>query len=324
MAPGSWDFSHNLGPNRCVFSGDDLTIWLKAGNRRVFRRVAFTDCDFQGYFSHSAQLVFDDCIFVGCDFGLSTWTNVKFSKCAFKRVSFGQTKFDNCEFRTCDWEDIGISPNALELTSTYFSSSAKFIGAAATNLSADILAKNGVTVMGQGLRLEVTKATVARRVLKMLQEEGDEIAFYDAVKTFQLQHCVSGRATAILVLTDSKELLRRKVLSMLSICSWTIEGLILRTFGAASGWGATVTRPALFSIFNLAMFALIYQFLCSPTKQASSIQRAFDISIIAGYTNYGAESDTLTVCMQNMQIFLSSVLCAITFATIINRLSRVR
>lgn len=324
MAAGQWDFSHNRGPTRCHFDGADLTKEIKIGLSRVFREVVFTDCDFQGYFSHSAQLVFDNCRFIGFDFGLSTWINVKFSNCKFTRVSFGQTKFENCEFRSCDWVKIGISPNALEFTSTYFSSSAEFISAAFTNLDKDVLDKNKTNARDQTLRLEVTKATIARRILKMLQQEGDELAFYDAVRTFQLQHCRSGKSTATQTFFDVKEKKYTRALACLSIVSWTLEGIILRVFGAANGWGATVTKPVMLSVVSMLLFAGIYRLICVPTKVAPPLQRSFDISIIAGYTNYGSELDSITISIQNSQIFVSIILYSITFATIINRLSRVR
>lgn len=324
MTPGSWDFSHNIGPTKCQFEGTALATHLGTGGDRVIRGVTFTDCDFQGYFKHSAQLVFDRCNFYNCDLGLTTWTNVKFSNCTFDRVSIGQTRFENCEFRSCAWEKIGLSPNGLEFHSTYFSNTSDFISAAYTNLDASVLALNSASGRDQKLRLESTKATISRRILKMLQAEGDEIAFYDAVRTFQIQHAISRQALAIQRFHDSTEGYLSRASAPLSIAGWFAEQYILISFGWINNWGASVTKPATISVINFVSFALIYEFICHSTVSASAWQRSFDISILAGYTNYGKELDHVTILFQNINLMIAVILYSLTFATIVNRLSRVR
>jgi hypothetical protein len=324
MAVGSWQFDHNSGPRLCMFNGADLKDHIDSGGTRVFRNVVFTDCDFQGYFQDSAQLVFDSCHFLGCDFGLTTWTNVKFSKCNFKSVSFGQTKLNNCEFRACAWERIGLSPNGTELNSTYVSNASALINAAFTNLDINILQSHNVDYNQQKYRLEHTKATVARRLLKLLQQEGDEEAFYDAVKTFQLQHASSMAAHAKGVIRTNSFFSASGSLAFITVLRWQLERVLLEVIGALNDWGASVMKPILASLVSLFIFGILYHTFCSPTKLASAFQRSYDIAMLAGYTNYGSESDSITILVQNVQLLISIVLYSVTFATIVNRLSRVR
>lgn len=307
---------------RCHFEGVQLQEYFDDGGSRIIRGVKFKSCDFQGTFSHTAQLVFDDCQFEDCDLGLSTWENVKFSKCRFNQVSLGQTRIINSEFRSCHWTKIGLSPNGTELESTYFSNSEQLIASAYTNLDVTVLSAKNASADEQISKLENTKATVARRILKLLQAEGDEAAFYNAVKTFQLQHAEYRKADAKYKLKTERGF-KSKIKNSFSIFSWWTEGYILWIFGTINDWGASVVKPLVFYATSMAFFGFLYALL-PPTKEANPIVRSFEISILAGYTNYGSEENFTLVLLQCFQILISIVLYSITFATILNRLSRVR
>lgn len=324
MKSGEWDFEHNRGPTKSFFDGASFDAFILNGGRRIFRNVTFTDCDFQGFFVSEAQIVFNGCSFINCDFGLTTWKNVKFSGCTFSRSSFGQTRFDNCEFRSCSWNCIGLSPNGTELNSTYFSNSSAVIAAAYTTTDANILVKHNANVSEQKVRLEQTKATVARRILKMLQIEGDERSFYDAVKTFQLQHARAERADAMYKVSNNQETILARFNSALRLIQWTLEGALLSILGYINAWGSSIVRPIMISMASLFIFFMLYRFALSPSEAAPALQRSFDIATLAGYTNYGREANRFTVGVQNIQLFTSILLYSITFATIVNRLSRVR
>jgi uncharacterized protein YjbI with pentapeptide repeats len=308
-----------------------LITYMKDSGARVFRNVTFTSCDFQGHFYNKAQIVFDHCHFVNCDLSLSTWENVKFSKCNFNKASFGQAIIKNCEFRSCKWSKIAISPNGTELFSTYFSNPSEFISAASTNLDTEVLREHAKSAEEQALRLQNTKATIARRILKMLQEEGDEDAFYDAVKTFMLQNATSEMASKTLGKLELKTLNKRGMSGCFkSLClsfqwfAWLLEREVLRIFGAINRWGASVTRPVGCMLVSFLVFSLIYEMFATTTISAGPIQKSFDISILAGYSNYHKEENIETYIMQNIQIIISVIFYALFFSTIINRVSRVR
>lgn len=325
METGDWAFSTGSDQRKSHFSGKDLVTLIEVTRNRVFRHRRFFDCDFQDNFKYSAQIVFDNCEFHNCDLSLTTWIDVKFSNCIFNRVSFGQSTFIDCEFRSCEWHNMGLSPNGTKLESTYISNSESFINSAATNLDPSVLEKNGTDASEQLSKLESTKATLARRILKMLQNEGDEIAFYEAVKTFQIQH-------AKFRVSDFQHKSKKNGIGKCEkaklkfwAMTWSIEKNILKAFGYMNDWGASVVKPIYLSIANMMVFFGIYCIIPSSLENSESpLQRSFDISILAGYTNYGSEKFSIALLAQNIQILLSIILYSITFATVLNRLSRVR
>ncbi len=288
LTDGNWNFEFDIGPTKRFFTGEALKTYLDGGGSRVFKHLIFTDCDFQGHFDREYRIVFDNCKFRNCDLSLSTWENVKFSSCKFEIVSFGQAIVKDCEFRSCEWKKISISPNGRKLFSTYFSNPSEFIGAASTNLDLEVLERQGVDPNVQRLRLENTKGTVARRILKMLQEEGEEDAFYDSVTTFLLQNATSEMATRLLRrLTAAGKL--EKILLTGQWFAWLLEREVVRIFGAINRWGASVTRPIGCMIVSYLVFALIYNLWAASSISASPMQKSFDISILAGFSSYNKE-----------------------------------
>lgn len=323
LSDGSWDFAHDTGPTRRFFTAESLDTFLESGGSRVFKGVTFKECDFQGYFYHESQIVFDNCRFENCDLSLSTWENIKFSHCKFEVASFGQAIIKNCEFRSCDWHRIAISPNGTELSNTYFSNPCEFISAASTNLNTEVLQEQGVEPEVQALRLENTKATIARRILKMLQEEGGEDAYYDSVRTFLLQNATSEMASRKLRMRTASGRCEKFMLK-LQLSAWWLEREVVRAFGAINRWGASVTRPVGCMVFSFFVFALIYEVWATSTISAGPLQKSFDISILAGYSSYNSEGSLFTHIAQNIQVVVSIVFYTLFFATVVNRVSRVR
>jgi hypothetical protein len=323
LVAGSWDFSHARGPTKCHFDGQDFEAAAKS-QRHKFASVTFTDCDFQGFFNSAVQIAFNDCVFTNCDFGLTTWTNIKFSRCKFSKCSFGMTNFNNCEFRACEWSQIGLSPNMLQLNSTYIANPGQFIAAAYTNTDSAVLSSKKADLLDQVTRLEHTKATIARRIFRNLQEEGDEKAFYDAIKTFQLQQSRARQHQARFDMLNLSSPIDRGVADVRFI-GWYIESLLLRLIGEINDWGASIVKPILLNIISVIFFAVMYHWLCKPTFAADAwMQRSFDITILAGYGDYDSEKDLRTVIVQNVHLIWATLLYAVTFTTIVARLSRVR
>lgn len=308
---------------RRKLNGEDLSEFVSSGNRPVFKEITFEECDFQGFFKENSQIVFDNCKFLRCDFSLSTWENTKFSICGFSQSSFGQAVFKDSEFRSCKWKDLAISQNGTRLDSTYISNSGQLIASAWTNLDPSVLLEKDARKEKQIYKLEEAKATLSRRILKILQEEGDETAFYDAVKTAQLQHTDFRMNESLYKFntTDDRKFL--KYLNLATCLAWKIEKKLLIIFGYINNWGSSVTKPITFSFLNMILFCTLYSFM-STSLDKSAPQRAFDISILAGYTNYGNETFRMISFAQNLHIAISIVLYSVAFATILNRLSRVR
>ena len=221
-------------------------------------------------------------------------------------------------------QSIGLSPNATELEGTYVSNPEGLIKSAYTNLDPNVLQANNVRRSIQVGRLEETKSTIARMIFKNLQTVGDEEAFFRAVRTSQVQGARGWRFAALLKVQDGRAGWWVRATSVGSMLVWFAEEVLLRVIGAVNGWGASIARPIAISLICFLSFAVLYAFACAPTIQVSSIKRSYDIAILAGYTNYGLEQDFLTKVLQAIQVALSSLLYAITFATIIARISRVR
>lgn len=322
LADGTWTFDHDVGPTKKFFTSEALQSHVDAGGIAVFRDIIFTQCDFQGHFHLSSQIVFNNCSFINCDLSLSTWENVKFSSCTFSTVSLGQATIRDCEFRGCIWQDISFSPNAFELHDTYISNPSDFIKSATTNLDPVVLEAKNASAFEQKMRLETTKAIIARRVWKMLQNEGSEDTYYEALKTFLLQNATS-EVSSIKLSRSKERKLRRRASLMFAQNVWVCEREILRLFGFVNRWGASVVRPVAFIFLNFFVFTVLY-YILGVESISSSAQRSFDIAIVAGYTNYGDESDSLKLLMQNIQIIISIILYTLFFSTIINRVSRAR
>lgn len=324
MHKGEWSFANDRGPFQRIFFGDDLTAYIDESNSRVIRGIAFQSCDFQGFFRSESQIVFDDCKFSDCDLALTTWVNVKFSRCYFDKSSFGMTTFNGCEFRDCKWSELGLSPNETTLNQTLISNPSEFIKSASTNLDEDVLKKYKARKLNQICKLETTKATVARQILKSFEKSGDERAYYNAVKTFELQQARGRIYESVRISTDVKSTPWKRLISAGALPFWSLEFVILMSVGWITGWGASILRPIIFSVATWGIFGELYKYWPDTSIKTFPFQRATDISLLAGYTNYHAETNALAVSIQNAHLAISCFLYAVTFATLLSRFSRVR
>jgi hypothetical protein len=286
----------------------------------VVEGQTFTDCDFQGFFVFATQMILKNCRFEGCDLALTTWENVKFSRCTFRRSSLGQTIFKRCEFRDCIWENVGFSPNETTLEQTLVTNPEDCVASAYTNLDQAVLGPRGVRPEKQAYKLEATRSTIARILLRNLQDVGDEETYYRAVKVFELQQAKARRDRAIYNVKFGED--GSRIRNSISAALWFCDEYFLRTFGALNGWGASVARPLGALGVSVLIFAAFYALLDS-TSTDNPLLRSFDISVLAGYTNYGSESG-LIVLVQAVQLAISVVLYTVGFATIVSRFSRVR
>jgi len=217
-----------------------------------------------------------------------------------------------------------LSPNEFLLEGTYFSNPFEFIDSASTNLDEEVLKSKNITPMEQKLHLETTKSTIARRLMKMLQEEGDEDAYYDSVKCFQLQHATSQISSIDLKFLKNRLKFHNMLILRIARSIWWCEREVLRLAGFVNGWGISAVRPLVIAIVMFAVFGFFYNFLPTSLSSVSPWQRSYDIAIVAGYSLYGDENIFCAKVVQNLQIFVSIIIYTIFFSTVVNRLSRVR
>ncbi|HYI64931.1 MAG TPA: pentapeptide repeat-containing protein [Allosphingosinicella sp.] len=286
----------------------------------VVEGQTFVDCDFQGFFVFKTQMVIKGCSFEGCDLALTTWENVKFSSCTFRRSSIGQTTFRRCEFRQCHWEDIGFSSNETSFEHVLVTNPENLVASAYTNLDPQILSTKGITPQYQLYKLEGTRSTIARLLLRNLQDVGDEQTYYQAVKVFELHQAKARWSQAWYEFKFDKQ--KSRLRSAISAGLWFADQTILRLFGALNGWGASVARPLSILVGTIFVFAMIYALLDRP-EDDNPLLRSFDIAVLAGYTNYGSASGFI-LFLQAFQLSLSVILYTVGFATIVSRFSRVR
>jgi hypothetical protein len=316
-----WGFDRQKGPEHCHFEGESFTEKLEAGGPTTEKNIVFRGCDFQGFFEPKSQFVFIECHFINCDLSLSTWSKVKFSKCTFDKTSFGQTTFEDCEFRDCSWKEIGFSPNETEFIECWINNVTECVDSAYTNMNIEELSKRRVKPAFQKMKLQETKSTIARMLLRNHRDIGDEKSYYESVKVYETAQSMAKVQKSKYDLTNGS--CSARLLSIISLPFWIVENFMLHLFGVLNGWGATVARP----VILLASLSLIFSvaYACIPSTLGSSpMQKAFDIAILAGYTNYGSEQDATTLFLQSLHLLTAVVLYTVFFATVAARFSRVR
>lgn len=321
---GTWNLE-NRGPSGFLFFGEEFVVTIE--ERKFPSKVPgfkFHQCDFQGFFEPKYQVVFEKCDFIECDFGLSTWRNIKFSKCTFDKSSLSQSIFRRCEFRDCTWVDVGLSPNETEFYDTFINKSWQCVSSAYTNLDADVLEMNNADARYQRMKLATTKSTISRILLNNNSVTADEETYYESVKTYEL-HQAKGRMIKSIfrAFYDKKASIRDRIKPFFGTIFWCLEVPILYVFGLVNGWGASLLRPLLYLVLTTIACGWLYNSF-SATIDAGGFQRAFDISLLAGYSNYSEEKNAALNGLQNINLLLAIIFYTIFFATASSRFSRAR
>lgn len=320
-----WNFTNDLMPHHVTFRFSDLQDAIK--NRRTrqkFQNINFHKCDFSGIFDFTpSAIVFIECTFDQCDFGLSTWNNTKFTKCIFKRSSISQTRWTDCDFRDCIWNDIGMSGTGTDFERTTITNPIAFIKSAYTNLDLRTLNKYNRKTSYQKMRLESTKATIARSLAKSFANIGEEGAFYESIKAHSNQSCISGISTSLYNLANCSP--KHKLGYFIQYLIHFIDYLLLNAAGTINGWGKSISRPAIIGIGLIFLFALVYRFYCPALSNYQSVVKSIEITLLIGYTNHSSSStpDALHfIVLVNMILGLAWYV--IFIPTLVNRICRVR
>jgi hypothetical protein len=325
---GSWDFSQNRGPCRYIFNGEDI----KKDYCRV-ECISFLECDILSI--QGKAITFRDCTFNKCDFR-GEFSNVKFSNCTFVNSSLSLIKFHNCQFRDCKFNNIGVSGNETQFVLCDITNPSDFLKAASTNL--EYIPEN-VTKEYQLLRLEKTKATLARVILSNQSTEGSDSSYYDAVKASTLYGTRSRAATAKLKLPrfDKQEGREKRegmhqiifclwlpVISFLTQVSTFFEYCILQAAGLANAWGRSIFRVISIGILLMLISGWLRSHFLSDTFLDSLIEAA-EVFLLFGYTKHSLAQDVLQTNLLNfITAFLGLCWFAVAAATIVNRVTKVR
>lgn len=318
--PSDWDFQHTTGIKHRICNANDLK--RITNERLVFaiKKVSFERCNFRGKFDF-VQLAFSECNFELCDFGYAKWQKVKFTKCKFKKCSLTMLTFYQCQFIDCTWEDIAISGNETLIFKSAISNPQEFIQSAYTCLNEDVLRQNNTNSNYQKMRLEQTKAKVARIVLTNLERYGDDESYYSAIKTYMNQS-ISAR-----IEEAEYELLLKKnsVKNNLLISSLKIERIILNASGKINAWGYSIGRPIVIGALLITIFGTTYYLLDISKSLAAGMMAGFDVTLLFGYTKQ--VSNAMSGWQQGLcglNAFLGLWWYSVLVPTIINRISRVR
>ncbi|MEP0454187.1 MAG: pentapeptide repeat-containing protein, partial [Roseibium sp.] len=276
-------------------------------------------------------ITYKKCTFKKCDFR-GDFTNVKFSNCIFNTSSLSLVKFHNCQFRDCKFVNIGVSGNETQFILSDITNPGDFLKAASTNL---LHLPDGTTKEYQLLRLEQTKATLARVILSNQSTEGSDLSYYDAVKASTLYGTRSRGVAAKLKLPrfDHQEgrekratrvELRARIASFLTQLSTSCEFLILQTAGLANAWGRSIFRVISIGIFFVLIAGWLRSKLLCNTLIDSLIDAA-EVFLLFGYTKHSVPQDALHADALNLgTAFLGLCWFAVAAATIVNRVTKVR
>ncbi|MBJ2219588.1 anti-phage Hailong system effector protein HalA [Pseudomonas sp. MF7453] len=323
LSSHGWDFTNNKGPFQLLFTAATLKNYTDSLELRRFscRSISFDNCDFDGEFTSdvsNGDITFAKCNFSRCDFGGTVWRGVKFNECKFERCSFTLAEFEDCNFIECAWADITLSGTETKLPNTLISNPDKFISAAYTNLNKEILSRNNTNPSYQKMRLESTKATFSRTLLKNAESHGNEDAYYNALKT-HLNQSLKSRAKK----TAYELFLGKDIISNFwSFLAALLEILLINITGSLNSWGKSIARPAIIGLSLTLFFGLLYGYI--DKNYATGIIKGFDITFLVGYTKHSNNDIS-----QNMQVlygvnaFFGLWWYAILVPTIINRISRV-
>lgn len=316
----NWDFQHNGGPKHMTLCAEQLD-----GSSTKFDKITFENCDFSGEFDFSPrEIVFKNCIFDRCDFGLSTWIGAKFRDCSFVLSSFTQTKWRACEFRSCKWDRIGISGNETEFLNTLITNPEEFISSAYTNTDYKALSSAKTTKFYQRMRLEVTKSTVARGLSRDYQAFGDEKTFYNSVKVSTIQSIKAKIFECLFEATQGKSLSQR-ALGFVGLPMAASEWLILQLIGFVNAWGASVARPSLIGALIVLSFASLYYWLGMPSDYGGALIKSIEVTLLIGYTNHS--SGAISACnhyLVLLNMIVGLLWYVVIIPTLVNRVSRVR
>lgn len=266
--------------NRIIQSAKDLP---------KIESKTFDSCDFSDEY---VNFTFKNCHFNNCNFNKGKWTSVKFTECHFIKCNFSFSDFIGCIFRDCTFELITVSSDHLVFDRTSISARA-FVSAIYTNTQH---LPDGYSVEHQQYRLRHTKAKVAQAILQSTQQEPDPDLFFEAYEIKALTWLEWEIHQPEFLEKDDKytgKPIKRNALSaFLRGINPRIELYITLASGFITAWGRSIMRPVFIMAFITAASAIVYYCVIKKIYHQTdytlllALQRAIDISVVAGYTKY--------------------------------------
>lgn len=317
-----WKFNDSTGPRNSFLSSKSLSKICLDGQVQKFVNLTFEGCDLQGSFEHRPAIVFKDCRFYNCDFAYSDWYRVAFSKCIFKKCSFALTTFDDCEFRDCEWEEIGLQGSKTDFNRTFLNNPTEFINAGFSGSKGNHSNPRRHAAY-QSFRLEETKAQVARTLLHSHKEVGDDKTYYENARLHDTQELRAKIFSSFYQLRYGASWFERA--RGFKVIPHILELALLNFLGLTNAWGATLLRPVVGLTSIFIFFGLLYGNFETLGTESDPWKRSFDITMIAGYTNYSGMNTNLYISIvQAIHLVLSIVMYTVFFSTAISRNSRSR
>ncbi|TCQ05737.1 pentapeptide repeat-containing protein [Sphingomonas sp. PP-CC-3A-396] len=318
-APYDWNATRDAGPANRFISGSSLNSQISPGDTYTVKGKTFKNCDFQGMFSPTPLVMFDECNFINCDFAYSKWQDAHFRKCNFSDSSLSLTAFSGCDFRECKWHNIGIS-SRIDLNKTYISNPDDLINASVSSRNPkDKTIKHR---LNQWFRLKGTRAHFLRTVMISHQSVGDERTYYNTVKLHELRRSTERMSQDIFEIYTEPPL--NKITSVLKLALHIINYAIMRAFGWLNGWGESAGRPCIALGACFLLFGSIYSYFPSLKFTGHPFQKSFDITFLVGFTNQGEAVGSDLATIQNVHVLISIAIYSVFFATVISKLSRAR
>ncbi|QCB46273.1 pentapeptide repeat-containing protein [Hydrogenophaga sp. PAMC20947] len=318
-----WNTQNFPSISKAVCHSDQLKTKVGQYAWHTIINTIFETCDFEGTFDF-INLTFRNCTFKNCDFKTAIWNDVKFSQCTFDVASISTSKFIDCQFNQCAWKKIGISSNEMRFTKTIITNPHSFIRAASTNMDKDLLSQFSTSPDYQRYRLEGTKSKVARMLLTSIQDQGDDDAYFEAVKAHTTQALKAKISNQEFQRKQSKSVSRKLLHGGIEI-ALQLERAVTQISGSINGWGGKLGRAIVAGIILMSIFGIIYSITGTFQGIPQSILAAIEITLLVGYTKYASLTSSLP--MQSLiavNMLLGLWWYTIFVPTIINQVNRIK
>lgn len=305
-------------------------------DRLYIENIHFNTCDFIGS-NEGKKITFRGCTFEKAYFGYSCLIDVNFENCVFSNTSIALTKFNRCRFDDlCSFSEISISGGKTVFTESVIFSS-NLINSIYIYATKDYCKKNPEkNIDEEKSKMYTSMVKLSRNVFESVSKNGDDTYYYNAARQVYKLKIKERHHKKIWEIKKKKpKNFFGKSVSFLKClyvkCSMPLETAILNILGSLNGWGASISRCAIFGILILTIFSGVYYFTGLDSLAETdpllphivkSIIESFDITFLAGYTKYVSAKDNYTyqlVCLSNMLLGLTWY--AISIPTIINKIS---
>lgn len=174
------------------------------------------------------------------------------------------------------------------------------------------------------MRLEGTKATVARALLHSSGNYGDEEVYYSCVKLYQNLSITSRTMEAKYNLSE-KPGWDKSIVNIVNLITLKLEYVIINSVGWLNNWGGSIAKPTLMGIFMIIAYAFIYWISSIKPTFLSALAASIDISLLVGFTKQANNSLTMgNKFIFTLNMIMGLIWYSVFLPTVVNRISRIR